>query len=1235
LFDEGTILGKVFDDRNQDGMQTKGEIGVPRVRIYTEYGISVVTDKDGRFHIPAVQPGRHVLKVDGHTLSPDTRFLTEESLLIKTTPGLLNKVSFAVYLPDSALPEEFAKDLMIWVTQGIDLTQPQLQVTLEPDVLKVGLGRLEREPTFTIKTNYGEYITGWRLEVINEMGEKIWTGIGISQPPFRIPWSGMTDSGEMIAPGTYAYRLVVRDSQEREDWTPLHFFQVARKAETFETGPKPTEIPTVGALNIFRDGKRSIPLVARPTVRIYGKTQPGRRVSVEDIPVEVGPTGEFEQELFVAPGDKKFAVSSTSAEGETVTVEEKIAVKDSFFFMVGLGEEEMGVNFMKGSVETSARDDTFHEGFYEDGRLAYYLKAKIKGKFLVKSRYDTADKRSELFTHLDPDDYYPIYGDYSELDYEGQETRERFFILVEMDRSFLKWGSYHTAFTETELARYNRTLSGFKAQYETLSSTKYGDAKKGFSVFWAKPEYLADHNEFRGTGGSLYYLRQRNVISGSEKVRIEIRDKIQDIAIESRDLVTGKDYEIDYRQGRILLREPLSSVAASQTIISSDILDGNPVFLIVDYEFETFRQFEDGSAGFRGFTHVGDHIRLGATAVEERRQNIDYDLRGVDAVIRAGRNTKLTMEIAQSIHQQLRQATSYNGGLSFRSQSPVGFRRPRETAYLFKAESKPHERVEVSGYLQNVKPGFSVEHLKNQEGFRKYGLQSRLKIANTFYLLGRHDSSELSAELRPLGSHGLRASLERIRSSTVQAVFEPGRWSFIGEYLHQNLDIPLLENRIPSLLSEMPFRNAFGVKIARKVSDWLTPYMKGQYTFARDNNFQIGAGLEARLGRGTKAYFEQMAGEAGDATLIGISRQKDEKTTSYATIKVRDFGFGERKVSTSAGSSHQLSERSRVYSQREYSTYTGNLPLSLTPAFVGDVASPGLWSSDVYGYETEFSDRWNFGLRFERRHLDSEDFRALSNNAAEDLGRANTWNTISGSIGYNEGNRLKWSSAVEARLEPTAPKTRQWVTQNVLEYQINQDLAFLGRTNFGNSRFVDPSDLTGRFLEMNMGFAYRPVKSDRFNALTKYTFLDERGSDSQFIGLDAGGVETDERAHIFAFEGAYDLNRWFQLVEKTAYRIGTFKTAVGSPVRIGTFLWVNRINYHITRKWDLGLEYRMLIQGRTADTFRHGPLIEIDRELYDYIRVGMGYNFTDFDDDLRSISDFRKNSLFFRLSGKV
>ena len=153
--------------------------------------------------------------------------------------------------------------------------------------------------------------------------------------------------------------------------------------------------------------------------------------------VGVNLDGSFQTELYVPPGRQSVEITTTDPEGNAVSYQEEVVVKDNYFFMVALGEQELGMNVVDGNVEVVGRDDSFDQGFYQDGRLAYYLKGKVKGKFLVTSRYDTDDPRRELFTNLDPDAYYPVYGDQSQINWDATDSQERFYILLESRSPFL------------------------------------------------------------------------------------------------------------------------------------------------------------------------------------------------------------------------------------------------------------------------------------------------------------------------------------------------------------------------------------------------------------------------------------------------------------------------------------------------------------------------------------------------------------------------------------------------------------------------------------------------------------------------------------------------------------------------------------------------------------------------------------------------------------------------------
>ncbi|MDD5672335.1 MAG: SdrD B-like domain-containing protein, partial [Candidatus Omnitrophica bacterium] len=357
IFDEGTIIGKVFNDANQNGVQDKGEPGVPWVRLVTEEGIVVITDEDGKYHIPGVKPGRHLVKIDGHTLPEGTKFITEETFLVKTTQGIMNKANFAILLPPSTIPEEFQKDLSVMVTQGLDYSRPNLDIAMEPEIVKVGLGVLEKDVVFRMTTNYSEYVKKWHLEIRDPMGREVWTGFGVSAPPPEVTWQGFTEEGVLIKPGLYSYQFKVDGKDGTEDWTPLHFFRVISKQASWDEVSKAVEIPTVGDFNIFADGKQSIPLVAKPTLRIQGKTKPENTIKINNYPVDVNPrSGKFQTEVYTSAGDKEVVVTATNPEGETTTYRQSVKVKDSMFFMVALGEEQMGINFSDGRLESTGND---------------------------------------------------------------------------------------------------------------------------------------------------------------------------------------------------------------------------------------------------------------------------------------------------------------------------------------------------------------------------------------------------------------------------------------------------------------------------------------------------------------------------------------------------------------------------------------------------------------------------------------------------------------------------------------------------------------------------------------------------------------------------------------------------------------------------------------------------------------------------------------------------------------
>lgn len=101
--DCGTIIGRVFVDKNFDGEQQPGEPGVPNAVIFMEDGNRIVTDAKGLLSVANVLPGTHTGALDftsvpGYTLAPNRHFSERNSpsRLVRLEPGGMARMNFAL-----------------------------------------------------------------------------------------------------------------------------------------------------------------------------------------------------------------------------------------------------------------------------------------------------------------------------------------------------------------------------------------------------------------------------------------------------------------------------------------------------------------------------------------------------------------------------------------------------------------------------------------------------------------------------------------------------------------------------------------------------------------------------------------------------------------------------------------------------------------------------------------------------------------------------------------------------------------------------------------------------------------------------------------------------------------------------------------------------------------------------------------------------------------------------------
>ncbi|MHB8844928.1 MAG: hypothetical protein ACYC7L_09290 [Nitrospirota bacterium] len=386
-----------------------------------------------------------------------------------------------------------------------------------------------------------------------------------------------------------------------------------------------------------------------------------------------------------------------------------ISPEDRDWILVGMAEGTLGYNTVKGNMETFGAGGG-EDRLYEEGRVAFYAKGRIKGEWLLTLAYDSAKNQgrdpADLFGAIDPNKYYLLYGDGTDQQIDAASSRT-LYVKLERGRFYALFGDYTTGLTVTELSRYSRTLTGFKSELK-------GDWYE-YSVFAADSKQAFVKDEIPGDGTSgLYRLSRKNIVLGSERVAIEVRDRFHsEVIVSSQQLSRFLDYSIDYESGTIFFKQPVFT------------RDGNlnPVYIVAEYE-----SLDSGDSsvtyGGRGAVKLpGSRVEIGATYVHEGRTGGSGDLGGADATVDLGSGTKLRAEVAKTENDKLGTVTE-------------------GTAYL--AEVTHHsEKMDGRAYVREQEAGFGLGQQNGTEtGTRKIGMDLNYRLTRAWSVGGEAYRSE-------------------------------------------------------------------------------------------------------------------------------------------------------------------------------------------------------------------------------------------------------------------------------------------------------------------------------------------------------------------------------------------------------------------------------------------------------------------------------------------------------------
>ena len=209
-----------------------------------------------------------------------------------------------------------------------------------------------------------------------------------------------------------------------------------------------------------------------------------------------------------------------------------------------------------------------------------------------------------------------------------------------------------------------------------------------------------------------------------------------------------------------------------------------------------------------------------------------------------------------------------------------------------------------------------------------------------------------------------------------------------------------------------------------------------------------------------------------------------------------------------------------------------------------------------------------------------------------------------------------------------------WLWRNTLGAQATPAWRLMGKFNLSQSSNSNSAFFDGDYREIVLGAAYRPIDNDRWNTLVKYTNLYNVPSPGQ-VGANNVVADFAQRSQVFAIDTIYDLKPWLSIGGKYALRVGDLKTtkADGEWFSSRADLFILRADWHWVKEWDAVLELRDL-RAREAQDARAGALVAVYRHVAEGVKLGLGYNWTNYSDDLTDLS-YRSRGWFFNVLGTL
>jgi len=627
------------------------------------------------------------------------------------------------------------------------------------------------------------------------------------------------------------------------------------------------------------------------------------------------------------------ATVSVPLEAGRATISTWVEAAPRDWILVGFAEGTAGYNALSGN-DVSLEEAGIDEHYFDDGQVKFFAKGAIKGEWLLTMAYDS-DKPDldgdSLYQVIDPDTYYPLYGDGTQQGYEASSA-SHLYVKLEREQFYALFGDMNTGLDQTELSRYNRTMNGFKSEMETENFT--------YTIFAANTKQAFVKDEILGDGTSgRYYLSESDLVINSEIVTIETRDRFHsERVLDTQTLARHTDYDIDYDDGSLFFKRPIPS--------RDERFDH--IYIVVRYETQDSSEENINYGGRAAALLFNGRVEAGATYVHEENGNGDGDLYGTDVTVRLTPTTTLHAEAAttDTSHYDDRSGDAYLAEVTHDS-----------------------NRVTGRAYYREQQEGFGLGQQNGTEtGTRKYGLQGYYNLTPAFSLGGQayhEDNLATSAErdvAEVTGNYsrnnfGIYSGVREAKDSFDNAEEQRStQWMVGGNWATPDRRLNLRADYEQSLRgknenSDYPTLLTLGADY--KLTQRISLFAEQEFTWGKDlDTDSTRAGLMVIPWKGADLHST-------------VEQQTNENGQRVFAL----FGLGQTWTVNQYWSFDANIDRSQMMKSRNEQLFNTNVP----PAHGSDEDFTAVSFGSTYREA-----RWTWWNRIETRHADSEDRYGIS-----------------------------------------------------------------------------------------------------------------------------------------------------------------------------------------------------------------------------------------------------------------